>query len=96
MNQRQIGILIGSILLAAISQVANPFLSASNDKPMSAMFRGSEWGDEIQQAEIPLIARVNATRLASVPWVSRIDSFASLMALSNSPLWMYESLARSK
>ena len=34
----------------------------------SAKFRGTEWGDEIQQDEIPLTARVVTTRLAKMPW----------------------------
>ena len=55
-------------LLAASVYAANPFLSASDDKPASAKFRGTEWGDEIQQEEIPLTARVVTTRLAKMPW----------------------------
>ena len=34
----------------------------------SAKFQGTEWGDEIQQHEIPLTARVVTTRLAKMPW----------------------------
>jgi hypothetical protein len=47
---------------------ANPFLDASDDKPVSAKFHGTEWGDEIQQEEIPLTARVSTTRVAKMPW----------------------------
>jgi hypothetical protein len=47
---------------------ANPFLNAQDDKPVSAKFRGTEWGDEIQQDEIPLTARVVTTRVAKMPW----------------------------
>lgn len=68
MNPRQIATLIASILLPVTSQAANPFLNASDDKPVATTFRGSEWGDEIQQDEIPLSARVITTRLASMPW----------------------------
>jgi hypothetical protein len=57
-----------SILLPTFTQAANPFLDAPADKPMSAKFRGTEWGDEIQQDEIPLTARVVTTRLAKMPW----------------------------
>src|SRR5437899_1175313 len=60
--------LYGSILLAGSSFAANPFLDAADDKPVSAKFRGTEWGDEIQQDEIPLTARVVTTRLARMPW----------------------------
>ena len=52
----------------AAALAANPFLDAKDDKAVSATFRGSEWGDEIQQHEIPLIARVVTTRLANMLW----------------------------
>lgn len=60
--------LCGSILLAGSVYAANPFLDAKDDKPVSAKFRGTEWGDEIQQEEIPLTARVVTTRVAKMPW----------------------------
>jgi hypothetical protein len=56
------------ILLSARSFAANPFLDAPDDKPVSARFRGTEWGDQIQQDEIPLTARVVTTRVAKMPW----------------------------
>jgi hypothetical protein len=56
------------ILLGTSVYATNPFLSAPDDKPVSAKFRGTEWGDEIQQDEIPLAARVVTTRLAKMPW----------------------------
>jgi hypothetical protein len=57
-----------SILLSAGSYAANPFLDAPDDKPVSAKFRGTEWGDQIQQDEIQLTARVVMTRVAKMPW----------------------------
>jgi hypothetical protein len=60
--------LCGSILLPVSAFAANPFLDAKDDKPVSAKFRGTEWGDEIQQDEIPLTARVVTTRVARMPW----------------------------
>lgn len=57
-----------AILLAASAYAANPFLDARDDKPVSAKFRGAEWGDEIQQDDIPLTARVVTTRVANMPW----------------------------
>jgi hypothetical protein len=57
-----------SILLPVPAYAANPFLDAKDDKPVSAKFRGTEWGDEIQQEEIPLSARVVTTRVAKLPW----------------------------
>lgn len=57
-----------SILLSVSAHAANPFLDAKDDRPVSAKFRGTEWGDEIQQDEIPLTARVVTTRVAKMPW----------------------------
>jgi hypothetical protein len=68
MNRHRIATIILSILLPTSVYAANPFLSATDDKPVSAKFRGTEWGDEIQQEEILLAARVVTTRLAKMPW----------------------------
>jgi hypothetical protein len=68
MNRCQIATVMISILLPSFTHAANPFLNAPSDKPVSAKFRGTEWGDEIQQDEIPLTARVVTTRLAKMPW----------------------------
>ena len=68
MNRRRIAIVMISILLPGFAHAANPFLDAPSDKPVSAKFRGAEWGDEIQQDEIPLTARVVTTRVAKMPW----------------------------
>src|SRR5215831_4945338 len=56
------------LLIPVSGYAANPFLNSSDDKPVSAKFRGSEWGDEIDQEEIPLSARVVTTRIAKMPW----------------------------
>jgi hypothetical protein len=55
-------------LLPVLGYAANQFLNANDDKPVSAIFRGSEWGNEIDQEEIPLSARMITTRLANMPW----------------------------
>jgi hypothetical protein len=68
MNRRRIATVMISILLPGFAQAANPFLDAPSNKPMSAKFQGGEWGDEIQQDEISLTARVVTTRLATMPW----------------------------
>ena len=68
MNWRRIATMMISILLATFTQAANPFLDVPADKPMSAKFQGTEWGDEIQQEGIPLTTRVVTTRLARMPW----------------------------
>jgi hypothetical protein len=57
-----------TMLIPVSGYAANPFLNSSDDKPVSAKFRGSEWGDEIDQEEIPLSARVVTTRIAKMPW----------------------------
>ena len=84
MNRRRIAIAIISIFLRTSAYAANPFLSATDDKPESAKFQGSEWGDDIEQHEIPLTARVITTRLANMPWgaIFKIE-FADLQ--SNAP-----------
>lgn len=57
-----------SVLMSASACAANPFLDAKDDKPVSAKFRGTEWGEEIEQEKIPLTARVVTTRAAKMPW----------------------------
>jgi len=57
-----------SILFASAALAANPFLNATNDQPVSAQFRGTEWGEDIDEEEIPLTARVITTRLAKNTW----------------------------
>ena len=57
-----------AILLSASAYAANPFLDAPDNKPVSAKFRGAEWGDNIAEEEISLTARVITTRLAKMPW----------------------------
>jgi hypothetical protein len=68
MKRCRIATMLISILLPAFTQAANPFLDASADRPMSAKFQGNEWGNEIQQDEIPLTARVVTTRIAKMAW----------------------------
>ena len=68
MNRCRIAIMAMGILLPVSAFAANPFLDAPDDKPVSAKFRGTEWGGEIQQEEIPLTARVVTTRLAKMAW----------------------------
>src|SRR5437764_6953441 len=68
MSRCRIAIIIMSILLPVSGYAANPFLDVHDDKPVSAKFRGTEWGEEIQEDEIPLSARVVTTRVAKMPW----------------------------
>ena len=57
-----------SFLLVMFAYANNPFLDARDDKPVSANFKGTEWGDEISENEIPLSALVVTTRIAKMPW----------------------------
>jgi hypothetical protein len=57
-----------SVLLAAPTFAANPFLAAKDDKPVSVEVRGTEWNDEYTNGDIPLTARMITTRIASMPW----------------------------
>jgi len=68
MNRSRIATMTMLLSLAVSAYAANPFLNAQDDKPVFAKFRGTEWGDEIQQDEIPLTARVVTTRIAKMPW----------------------------
>jgi hypothetical protein len=68
MKSWRVATVMMSMLLGISAFAANPFLDAKNDKPVSAKFQGNEWGDEIQQNEIPLTARVVTTRVAKMPW----------------------------
>ena len=79
MNSQQIATITISVLLPVSVYAANPFLDAKGDKPASAKFHGSEWGDEIQGHEIPLTGQVVTTRIAKMPWgaIFRIE-FADL------------------
>lgn len=60
--------LLAIFALSAGARAANPFLSAPDDKPVSAKFKGTEWGDEIGRKDLPLNARVVTTRAAQMPW----------------------------
>ena len=55
-------------LLPVLGYAANPFLNASNEQPISATFRGTEWSDDVGEKEIPLTATVVTTRIAKMPW----------------------------
>lgn len=68
MDCRRIAIITISTLFSFSIHAANPFLTSKDDKPISAKFRGTEWGDEIRQEEIPLTAQVVTTRVASMSW----------------------------
>src|SRR5262249_3327147 len=68
MNRAQLAATTMTILLGVSAYAANPFLDASNEHPVSAKFRGTEWSDDIGQDDIPLTARVVTTRTAKMSW----------------------------
>jgi hypothetical protein len=55
---------------AAVATAANPFLDAADDQPVSARFKGTEWGGNIDEEDdqIVLTARVVTARVATMPW----------------------------
>ena len=68
MNRSRIAVITTLMLLAVSAFAANPFLAAKSDKPVSATFRGTQWGDDIEEEEIPLTVRVVTTRVADMSW----------------------------
>src|SRR5882724_12778028 len=68
MNCGRLTVIMIVILFSVSTHAANAFLNATNDQPVSAKFRGTEWGDDIGEQDIPLTARVVTTRMAKMPW----------------------------
>jgi hypothetical protein len=68
MCRKQPTITAAAILVFVAACMANPFLEAPNDQPVSAKFRGTEWSDDIGDEDIPLTAQVVTTRLARMSW----------------------------
>jgi hypothetical protein len=56
-----------SLLFVSVALGANPFLDAASDKPVTAQFRGTEWGEGLAE-DSPLTARVVTTWLARTTW----------------------------
>jgi len=86
MQDRGVVVSVMSILLAVSAYAANPFLDATDGKPVAANFRGAEWGDDIPQEEIALTARVVTTRIARMRWgaIFKIE-FADLKSRAPQP-----------
>jgi hypothetical protein len=68
MTRHNLGFIVLWLCATVAVDAANPFLSAPDNKPVSAKFRGAEWGDNIAQEEIGLSARVVTTRVARMSW----------------------------
>lgn len=67
MGRTQIAIGMLSLLFVSVALGASPFLDAASDKPVTAQFRGTEWGEGLAE-DSPLTARVVTTRLAKTTW----------------------------
>ena len=86
MNSQQIATITISVLLPVSVYAANPFLDAKDDKPVSAKFQGSQWGDDIEEEEIPLTIDVATTRVSKMPWgaIFKIE-FADVTSRARNP-----------
>ena len=63
-----LSVVVMLIFFAVPAFATNPFLDAKDDKPVSAIFKGTEWNDENIEGDIPLTARVVTTRIAKMSW----------------------------
>jgi hypothetical protein len=61
-------IMMMTMLISVSGYAANPFLGTTDDKPVSATFQGTQWGDDIEEEEVPLTVRVLTTRVAKMDW----------------------------
>ena len=86
MNLERIATITASVLLPVSVYAANPFLDAKGDKPVSAKFQGSQWGDDIEEEEIPLTMQVVTTRISKMPWgaIFKIE-FADVTSRARNP-----------
>jgi hypothetical protein len=86
MNRSQLATLLMSVLSTVSTYAANPFLDAKDDKPVSVKFQGTQWGDEIEEEEIPLTMGVVTTRVAKMPWgaIFKIE-FGDLTSRARNP-----------
>jgi hypothetical protein len=85
-NLQRIATITASVLLPVSVYAANPFLDAKGDKPVSAKFQGSQWGDDIEEEEIPLTMQVVTTRISKMPWgaIFKIE-FADVTSRTRNP-----------
>src|SRR6266536_5278669 len=68
MNRWRLAVTVMTVLFPVLDYAGNPFLDANNDQPVSARFRGTEWGDDIGEKDIALTAQVVTTRIAETAW----------------------------
>src|SRR6476659_9621542 len=77
MNRWRLATLLMWVLSTASTTAANPFLDVKDDKPVSAKFQGTQWGDDIEEEEIPLTMQVVTARVSKMPWgaIFKIEFF---------------------
>ncbi len=68
MNRWRLATLLMWVLSTVSTYAANPFLDVKDNKPVSAKFQGTQWGDDIEEEEIPLTMQVVTTRVSKMPW----------------------------
>src|SRR5437016_5126584 len=68
MNRWRLAVTVMTVLFPVLDYAANPFLDANNYQPVSARFRGTEWGDDIGEKDIALTTQVVTTRIAKTAW----------------------------
>jgi hypothetical protein len=68
MNRWRLATLLMWVLSTVSTYAANPFLDVKDDKPVSAKFQGTQWGDDIEEEEITLTMQVVTTRVSKMPW----------------------------
>jgi len=75
-----------TMLIPVSGYAANPFLDAKDDQPVSAKFQGAQWGDDIEQEEIPLTMQVITRRVSKMPWgaIFKIE-FADVTSRARNP-----------
>ena len=65
---------------------ANPFLDALDDKPVSGKFQGTQWGDDIEEEEIPLTMQVVTTRVSKMAWGAIVKiEFSDVTSRASNP-----------
>ncbi len=86
MNRWRLATLLMWVLSTVSTYAANPFLDVKDNKPVSAKFQGTQWGDDIEEEEIPLTMQVVTTRVSKMPWgaIFKIE-FADLTSRARNP-----------
>src|SRR6478752_3664524 len=86
MNRWRLPTLLMWALSTACTNAANPFLDVKDDKPVSAKFQWTQWGDDMEEEEIPLTMQVVTARISKMPWgaIFKIE-FADVTSRARNP-----------